>query len=464
MLEKPGQPLRFVEVLLDEPTDHEVLVRTERVGLCHSDLHYVNGALSITTPAVLGHEVVGTVERVGAAVTRVTPGDRVVATVTPSCGLCSTCVRGRPTQCARVAQMRFRQQPKLLTHNDIDVEVLGGLGAFAEAFLASEQSLATVAPSIPSAAACLLGCCVTTGVGAAVHGAKITAKDTVAVIGCGGVGIAVIQGARLAGARRIVAVDAVTEKLDIARGFGATDVVLADPEPVTTAHRLKELLPDGVSHAIEAVGRPQTAELAFDILAPTGTATILGLMPSGERLSISADALVYGDRILQGAYMGANRFFSDVEMFTDHYAAGRLDLDAMVTAELPFECINEGFRCDVRSEDDPHRPARCSGARMTQTLPSFAPRTSSNTAAATSPATWFRAMSNWSPTSPKPPPKRSNDSSSLRSREPRAPGTPRTHDRKAHRDRNRAASPIAPTQAPDRPDWRHLVSPCRVSA
>lgn len=343
VLEKPGEPLQFVEVLLDEPTDHEVLVRTDRVGLCHSDLHYVNGALSIDTPAVLGHEVVGTVERVGAAVTRVSPGDRVVATVTPSCGLCGSCIRGRPTQCARVDQMRFRERPKLLMANRIEVDVLGGLGAFAEAFLASELSLAAVDPAIPSAAACLLGCCITTGVGAAIHGAKITAEDTVAVIGCGGVGIAAIQGARLAGARRIIAIDAVAEKLGIARNFGATDVVLADPDPTTSVERVKELLPGGVTHAIEAVGRPQTAQLAFDILAPTGTATILGLMPAGERLSISADALVYGDRVLQGAYMGANRFLSDVAMFTDHYAGGRLDLDAMVTAELPFEKINEAF-------------------------------------------------------------------------------------------------------------------------
>lgn len=343
VLEKPGEPLRFAELLLDEPTDHEVLVRTERVGLCHSDLHYVNGSLPISTPAVLGHEVCGTVERVGAAVTRIAPGDRVVATVTPSCGLCRSCVGGRPTQCSRTEQTRYRERPKLVTRDGDEVEVLGGLGAFAEAFLAGEQSLAVVGPSVPPAAASLLGCCITTGVGAAVHGARITPEDTVAVIGCGGVGIAAIQGARIAGARRIVAVDAVAGKLQLARGFGATDTVLADPDPAVTVRRLTELLPDGVSHAIEAVGRRQTAELAFDILAPAGTATILGLLPPGERLGISADALVYGDRVLQGAYMGANRFLSDVEMFTDHYAAGRLDLDAMVTAELPFDRINEGF-------------------------------------------------------------------------------------------------------------------------
>ena len=343
VLDKPGEPLELVEVLLDEPTDHEVLVRTEHVGLCHSDLHYLTGSLAIATPTVLGHEVAGTVERVGAAVTRVAPGDRVVATVTPSCGLCGACLRGRPTQCERTEQVRSRPRPKLLAHDGGEVGVLGGIGAFAEMFLVSEGAVATVSSSVPSRVACLLGCCVTTGVGAAVHGAKISPDDTVAVIGCGGVGIAAIQGARLAGARRIVAIDAIAGKLDLARRFGATDAVLADADPATTKTRLKDLLPGGFTHAIEAVGRRQTAELAFDVLAPTGTATILGLMPAGERLSISADALVYGDRILQGAYMGANRFLSDVQMFTDHYVAGRLDLDSMVTAELPFDRINEGF-------------------------------------------------------------------------------------------------------------------------
>ena len=137
--------------------------------------------------------------------------------------------------------------------------------------------------------------------------------------------------------------DAAAAKLPIARRFGASDAVLADSDPATTLGRLRELLPGGCSHSIEAVGRAATAELAFDVLAPGGTATILGLMPEGERLSISADALVYGDRVLRGAYMGASRFLSDVEVYTDHYLAGRLDLDAMITAELPFAGINDGF-------------------------------------------------------------------------------------------------------------------------
>jgi alcohol dehydrogenase/S-(hydroxymethyl)glutathione dehydrogenase/alcohol dehydrogenase len=343
VLTKPGEPLEISEVLIDEPLDHEVLVRTERVGLCHSDLHYVNGSLSITTPAVLGHEVAGLVERVGQSVTRFRPGDRVVATVTPACGACTMCLKGHPTQCTRVDAVRARPRPKLVTVDGDEVQVLGGVGGFAAAFLASEGSLARVPQDMSPAVACLLGCCITTGVGAAVHGAKVTPEDIVAVIGCGGVGIAAIQGARLAGARTIIAIDAVPEKLDLARTFGATDAVIADSDPQVTAERVRAVAPDGVSHAIEAVGRRQTAELAFDILAPTGTATILGLMGEGERITISADALIYGDRSIQGAYMGANRFLSDVDMFVDHHRRGTLNLDSMVTSEVEFAAINEGF-------------------------------------------------------------------------------------------------------------------------
>jgi S-(hydroxymethyl)glutathione dehydrogenase/alcohol dehydrogenase len=343
VLTTPTEPLEIVEVLLDEPLEHEVLVRTESVGVCHSDLHYLDGSLDISMPAVLGHEVAGIVEQVGAAVTLVAPGDRVVATVTPSCGLCRACLRGRPTQCERIDAVRARPRPRLITPDGEAVTSLGGIGGFAEAFIAGEAALAKVDPILPPAVACLLGCCVTTGVGAAVHGAAIGPEDTVAVIGCGGVGIAAVQGARLAGARRIIAVDMLPGKLDLARHFGATDTVVADADPSVTRARIDELVPGGLSHAVEAVGRRQTAELAFDLLAPSGTATILGLMPAGERLSISADALVYGDRSLQGAYMGANRFLSDVQMFTDHYRSGRLNLDDMVTTVLPFAQINEGF-------------------------------------------------------------------------------------------------------------------------
>jgi len=343
VLSEAPRGLQITDVLLDDPLDHEVVVRTERIGLCHSDVHYIEGALTIERPALLGHEVAGIVESVGSAVTRVRAGQRVVATVTPSCGGCSHCLAGRPTQCARVADMRYRPRPRFTLADGTPVHALGGIGAFGEAFLAAEGALAVVPEDLPPEVACLLGCCVTTGVGAVVHGARVTAQDTVAVVGCGGVGVAAIQGARLAGARRIIALDTQAEKLELARRFGATDAILSTGSSDEVVEQLRGIVPDGVTHAIEAVGSPTTAALAFDLLSPAGTATILGLMREGQSLSFSADALVYGDRRIQGAYMGANRFLSDVETFVDHYRAGRLDLDGMVTAVLPFDQIEEGL-------------------------------------------------------------------------------------------------------------------------
>jgi S-(hydroxymethyl)glutathione dehydrogenase / alcohol dehydrogenase len=343
VLEQPGKPLQLRELYLDEPADNEVVVRTERVGLCHSDRHYITGSLAIATPAVLGHEVAGVVERVGTSVSRLKPGDRVVATVTPPCGACSHCVSGRPAQCGRVDAMRRRAAPRLVTADGTPVQTLGGVGAFAERFLAHEQALVNVGPAIPASAACLLGCCITTGIGAVIHGAQVTPQDTVAVIGCGGVGIAALQGARLAGARRIIAIDTMDTKLQLAQHFGATDTVLANRDTAATVAAVHRILSDGVSQSFEAVGNPATAELAFAVLAPTGTATILGLMPEGQTLTIPADELIYGDRRLQGAYMGANRFLADIGVFCDHYASGRLDLDAMVTEEFAFSDINDGL-------------------------------------------------------------------------------------------------------------------------
>lgn len=342
VLRETGERLHFEDVALDDPLANEVRVRVERVGLCHSDLHYVQGSLSTDLPTILGHEVAGVVEALGEAVTRFVPGDRVVATVTPACGACGRCLAGRPTQCQRVDVVRARSRVKHTAADGGPMGALGGVGAFAEAIVVTESSLASVEPTMPPEVACLLGCCITTGIGAVVHGAAVGPNDTVAVIGCGGVGISAIQGARIAGARRVIALDAVAGKLDSAKRLGATDGIVAGSLEETVA-AVHEIVPGGVDHAIEAVGRTVTAELAFACLAPNGAATILGLMPEGARLSLPADALVYGDRIVRGAYMGSNRFLSDVAMFSDHYRSGRLDLDSMVTKVIDFADINDGL-------------------------------------------------------------------------------------------------------------------------
>jgi S-(hydroxymethyl)glutathione dehydrogenase/alcohol dehydrogenase len=339
-LRASGELLGIETLHLDEPGIGEVLVRTVAAGLCHSDLHYLTGSLGLSLPAVLGHEVAGVVEQCGRGVDRVAIGDRVVVTITPSCGQCPECVSGSPTRCSRVEQLRARTEPLLVDGAGEPVTSLGAIGAFAEAFVVPESALAVVDEDLPPAVAALLGCCVSTGVGAVVHGAGVGPSDTVAVVGCGGVGMAAIQGARLAGARKVIAIDIHEEKLALASRLGATHFVQSTGDVRETVLALS---PGGVTHAFEAVGRPATAELAFSLLAPGGVATILGLMPAGSRIDIDASSLVEGDRRIQGAYMGGNRFLADATSLTDHYRSGRLDLDSMITGVVALEGINEGF-------------------------------------------------------------------------------------------------------------------------
>lgn len=347
VLRAPGSPLQLTELLLDAPLPGEVRIRSRAAGLCHSDLHYVNGTLPISLPAVLGHEVVGVIEAVGNPNASHRIGQRVVVTITPSCGSCAQCVAGESTQCERTSELRRRERPKLLDPEGHPVTSLGSIGAFAEAFIVSEAAAVPIDDSIPDLEACLLGCCVATGFGAVVHGARVSPLDSVAVIGCGGVGIAAIQAARISGARQIIAIDRFPEKLDRARSFGATDVVVSDESLLENVRRLSH---GGVNHSFEAVGSPVTASLAFEMLAPGGVATILGLEPPGSRITIDSELLIEGDRRLQGAYMGDNQLVRDVVSLAAHTRSGALRLDTMVTSRWSFAEINEGFEA-MKSPD-----------------------------------------------------------------------------------------------------------------
>lgn len=347
VLAAPGRPMEIRELLLDEPLPGEVRIRTLAAGLCHSDLHYLSGTLPIDLPAVLGHELVGEIVAVGESRAQHRIGQRVVATITPSCGLCRKCVAGYSTLCERTAEMRQRPRPKLVDASGDAVHLLGSIGGFADQFIIPEAAAVPVSDAIPPHEACLLGCCVATGFGAVIHGAGVTPLDTVAVIGCGGVGIAAIQAAKISGARVIVAIDVHTEKLERARSFGATDTVISGEDLVAQVHAVS---PGGVDHSFEAVGSPVTAAQAFDILGPGGTATILGLEKPGSRISFDAGMLIEGDRRIRGAYMGANQLPRDIEAFTAHQSSGALRLDRMVTSRWDFEQINEGFEA-MRSPD-----------------------------------------------------------------------------------------------------------------
>ena len=225
VLREVNRPLQIEEVQIDSPAPHEVLIRTGATGVCHSDLHFVEGKYAIQMPVILGHEAAGTVEAVGEQVSYVKPGDRVVTCLSVFCGRCRMCLSGRPVLCLRADVVRSPSEPPRLRQGDTPITQMSELASFAEQMLVHENAVVKVREDVPYEQLALIGCGVTTGLGAALYTAKVEPGSTVAVIGCGGVGLNCVQGAALAGALRIIAIDPVETKLAMAREFGATDVV-----------------------------------------------------------------------------------------------------------------------------------------------------------------------------------------------------------------------------------------------
>ena len=335
----PGE-LVIGEVEVGDVGPREVLVRTTAAGLCHSDLHFMQGLYPYMLPMVSGHEAAGVVESVGDEVTDFRVGDHVVSCVSGFCGACRWCLTGRPYLCDKVGITRGFEGTPSLTRDGERVFPFFELGCFAELMLVHEHFLVKVRDEIPLEKAALIGCGVTTGVGAVLNTASVRAGDTVAVIGCGGIGLNAIQAARLAGAARVIAVDRLGSKLVLAQQFGASDVVDASADDPVAA--VIELTGSGVDHAIEAIGLKVTAEQAFAMLGKDGTATIIGMVPFGQKLELDATQLLGGKRI-QGSNMGSNRFRIDIPRYVDWYLDGRLELDALVSGTMPLTQINEGF-------------------------------------------------------------------------------------------------------------------------
>ena len=341
VLIEPGQALVLEQITISTPGPHEVLIRTAACGLCHSDLHFIEGTYPHPLPAIPGHEAAGIVEAVGSEVRSVKVGDAVITCLSAFCGHCEYCVTGRMSLCLGAETRRKPGEAPRLTRPDGSlVNQMLNLSAYAEMMLIHEHACVAINPDMPLPQASVIGCAVTTGAGTIFNVCKLTPGETVAVIGCGGVGLATINAAKIAGAGRIIAADPIPEKRALAVKLGATDVV--DAMADDAAAQILELSKGGVDHAIEAVGRPASGELAVKSLKRGGTATILGMMPLQHRVSLSAMELLSGKK-LQGAVMGGNRFPVDIPRLVDFYLRGLLDLDSIISETIPLEQINDGF-------------------------------------------------------------------------------------------------------------------------
>jgi S-(hydroxymethyl)glutathione dehydrogenase / alcohol dehydrogenase len=341
VLIEAGKLLQIEDVVISKPGPHEVLIRTAACGLCHSDLHFIDGLYPHAVPAIPGHEAAGIVEAVGSEVRTVKVGDAVITCLSAFCGHCEYCVSGRMSLCLGADTRRKQGEPPRITRPDgSPVAQMLNLSAYAEMMLIHEHACVAINPDMPLDRAAIIGCAVTTGAGTIFNACKVTPGETVAVIGCGGVGLATINAAKIAGASRIIAADPMPEKRALAVKLGATDVV--DAMADDAAAQIQALTKGGVDHAIEAVGRPASGELAVKSLKRGGTATILGMMPLQHSVGLSAMDLLSGKK-LQGAIMGGNRFPVDIPRLVDFYLRGLLDLDSIIAETIPLSAINEGF-------------------------------------------------------------------------------------------------------------------------
>ena len=335
-------PLEIEEVQIDDPGPGEVLLKTAASGICHSDLHVIEGGLPMPPPCILGHEPAGVVEAVGDGVTDFAPGDHVIGCLTSFCGTCKLCTAGRPYLCPTQYEGRpLGSKPRLRAADGSDLIQFANLSSFAEKMLCPERSLVKIRDDMPLDRACLIGCGVTTGLGAALNTVNIRAGASVVIIGCGGVGLAALQGARIRGAGKIIAVDAQAWKFDIARKLGATDCIDAtDGDPVAAVH---ELTGGGADFVFECIGLVPTVQQSIAMTGRGGTAVLVGVVPVQEMVPIPAADLTLQEKNVTGSYMGSNRFRFDMPHYVDFYLDGRLRLDEMISSRIGLDDVNDAF-------------------------------------------------------------------------------------------------------------------------
>jgi S-(hydroxymethyl)glutathione dehydrogenase/alcohol dehydrogenase len=333
------QPLAVEEVTPIDPGPNDVIVRITASGVCHSDLSVINGTLPAGR-VVLGHEGAGVVEKVGADVARLAVSDRVIGSFIPACGVCWYCLHDQSNLCAETYSVMF--QPRVRRSNGEELQSMTGLGTFAEMMTVAQHSLVKVESDLPDEQLALIGCGVTTGVGAALNTARVQPGSIVAVIGCGGVGQAVIQGARIAGAARIIAIDPVALKRDSALKLGATDVVdPSDADPVEAVRALSG--GRGADYAFEVIGTAGTIRQAVDTARPGGTAVMVGVPRLDSEIGIPAMSVLEEKTIL-GCVYGSAQVRRDFPRLISLIEQDKLDVGAMVTRTMHLDEVNEAIR------------------------------------------------------------------------------------------------------------------------
>ncbi len=336
IFEGPGRPTRVEELRLDPPRQGEVLVRMVAAGVCHSDLHVVDGEWDRPTNVVLGHEGAAIVEQLGPDVTGLAPGDLVVLAWTAPCGACAACRRGQPWLCSTPDGSGHRLAPELTRLHRRDGSPIGaysGIGTFGTHQVVAASAAIKVDPRTPPEVAALIGCAVTTGIGAVRHTAGVKAGESVVVIGLGGVGLAAVMGAAAAGAEPITAVDMSQAKLELAIRAGAHRAVLADVARDAA----------GADHVLECIGLVETVELAIDLVRPGGIVTLVGMTPQGDRASFDVYRLVEGGKQIRGSNYGSAVPARDFPMIASAYMAGSLPLDLLIAERIGLEGLEHAF-------------------------------------------------------------------------------------------------------------------------
>ncbi|MEK7326133.1 MAG: Zn-dependent alcohol dehydrogenase [Chloroflexota bacterium] len=342
---EPHVPFKIETLDLEPPRTGEVLIKVAAAGVCHSDWHLMTGATKHPLPVVPGHEGAGVVEAVGPGVTRVKPGDHVALNWAPNCGTCFYCLNDRPSLCGTYigplwAGTMMDGTPRL-SKNGQPVYHFSALACFADYTVVPQECCVLMPPAVPLTVAALIGCAVTTGVGAVLNTAKVKPGSSVAVFGAGGVGLSVVLGAKLAGAGTLIAVDRAPAKLEMAKQFGATHALLSDAD---TNDAIRQLTGGrGADYVFEAIGIPAVQEQCLYAARPGGVIVLAGVSPMGSSTNLPGAIITRQEKVVMGTYYGSANTARDFPLYADLYLKGKLDLERLVSRQYPLEQINEAY-------------------------------------------------------------------------------------------------------------------------